>query len=151
MTRLVRWVVAAGLLLCGSPSVLAAQGGDTEAVKALELKRFEAMQQNDFSALEGLLADDMIYTHSSGQADTKAQFLEALRTGKTRYVKIAPTDTNVTIFGDTAVIRGRGQFTVENQAGKNEFTLSYLDVWLKRGGKWQMVAWQSARLPPPTQ
>ncbi len=94
MTRLVRWVVAVGVL-CGSPSVLAAQGGDTEAVKALELKRFDAMQQNDFSALEGLLADDMIYTHSSGQADTKAQFLEALRTGKSRYVKIAPTDTNV--------------------------------------------------------
>jgi ketosteroid isomerase-like protein len=147
MTRLLGGLCVAVLLLAGS-RVAVAQGGDGEAVKGLELKRFQAMEKNDFAALEGLLADDMIYTHSSGQADTKAQFLEALRTGKTRYVKIAPTATNVTTFGDTAVIRGRGSFTVENQSGKNEFTLSYLDVWVKRGGKWQMVAWQSARLPP---
>ena len=148
--RVFRLVWVMGLLLV-APGLALAQGAEADAVKALELKRFQAMEKNDFAALDGLLAEDMIYTHSSGQADTKAQFLEALKTGKTRYVKIAPTDTNVRTLGDTAIIRGRGLFTVENQAGKNEFTLSYLDVWMKRGGKWQMVAWQSARLPPPTQ
>jgi len=131
-----------------APDRLLTKDGDADAVKARELERFRAMEKNDFAALDGLLADDMIYTHSSGTADTKAKFLESLKTGKTRYLKIAPTDTNVTVYGDTAIIRGRGVFTVENQAGKSDLTLSYLDVWVKRGGTWQMVAWQSARVPP---
>jgi hypothetical protein len=27
--------------------------------------------------------------------------------------------------------------------------LRYTDVWAKRAGAWQMVAWQSTRLPEP--
>jgi hypothetical protein len=36
---------------------------------------------------------------------------------------------------------------VNGQKGENVLKLSFLDVWQKRGGKWQMIAWQSARLP----
>ena len=148
--RLMTSAIVAALFAFVPCSALA-QSGDAAVVKALELKRFQAMEKNDLSALDELLADDLIYTHSSGQPDTKAQFVEALRTGKTRYVKIAPADTIVTTFGDTSLIRGRAHLMIENQSGKSEFTISYLDVWLKRGGKWQMVAWQSARLPPAAQ
>ena len=42
-------------------------------------------------------------------------------------------------------------FTLETntngQKGENVLKLSFLDVWQKRNGKWQMIAWQSTRLP----
>lgn len=128
--------------------VPAAAQTPADTVKALELKRFQAMTANDLPALGALLADDLIYTHSSGVADNKAAYLEALRSGKTRYVSIAPETTNVRIFGDTAIINGRIKAMVESGGQKNDLNLSYLCAWVRRGGTWQMVAWQSARIPP---
>jgi ketosteroid isomerase-like protein len=128
-----------------------AQGGDADAVKALELERFKAQEKNDFPALERLLADDLVYTHSSGNVDSKASYIDSLRSGKSRYLKIAPDDLKVRVIGDLALIHGRGVFTLETnvngQKGENPLKLSFLDVWQKRGGKWQMIAWQSTRLP----
>jgi hypothetical protein len=126
-------------------------GGEADAVKALELERFKAQETNDFPALERLLADDLVYTHSSGAVDSKASYIESLRSGKARYLKIVPDELKARVVGDTVLIHGRGVFTLEamvnGQKGENVLKLSFLDVWQKRGGKWQMIAWQSARLP----
>ena len=54
-------------------------------ILALEDARLAAQVANDTRALEGMLHDAMVYTHSSAVVDTKASFLEALRSGKTRY------------------------------------------------------------------
>jgi ketosteroid isomerase-like protein len=140
-----RWFTAVWCLVVVCAVSAQGQSSD-EAVKALELQRFEAMTKNDFASLERLLADDLVYTHSTGIADTKAQYLESLRSGKTRYVNIAPDDLQVRIFGDTAVIRGRAALTMNNP-NETSFKISFLDVWVKRNSRWQMVAWQSARLP----
>lgn len=128
-----------------------AQGGDADAVKALELERLKAQTTNDFAALERLLADDLVYTHSSGSVDSKASYIDSLRTGKARYLRIVPDEIKVRVIGDLALIHGRGVFTLETntngQKGENPLKLAFLDVWQKRNGKWQMIAWQSARLP----
>lgn len=127
------------------------QNSDADAVKALETERFQAMEKNDFPALDRLLADDLVYTHSSGAADTKAAYIDSLKSGKTRYLRIVPRDMKVRALGDSVLIHGIAAVTLETNTdgkkGENPFTLSFLDVWQKRGGQWQMIAWQSTRLP----
>jgi ketosteroid isomerase-like protein len=44
-------------------------------IKILEDRRFQAMVDGDLDTLTNLLADDLIYTHSSGQSDTRAEYL----------------------------------------------------------------------------
>lgn len=130
-------------------SALAQDAG--AAVKALELERFKAQESNDFAALERLLADDLVYSHSSGAVDGKASYIDSLRTGKAHYLKIVPEEIKTRVMGDIVLIHGRGTFTLETntngQKGENVLKLSFLDVWQKRSGKWQMIAWQSTRLP----
>jgi ketosteroid isomerase-like protein len=144
-------VAAAMVVLLGLAAY--AQSSDADAVKALELERFQAQEKNDFAALERLLADDLVYTHSSGNVDSKASYIDSLRTGKSRYLKIAPEDLRVRVVGDLALIHGRGVFTLETnvngQKGENPLHLSFLDIWQKKNGKWQMIAWQSTRIVPP--
>src|SRR5262245_21976934 len=41
-------------------------------ILALEDKRYAAMCGGDFAALEAMLHDELLYTHSSGLTDTKA-------------------------------------------------------------------------------
>jgi ketosteroid isomerase-like protein len=146
-----KWSWVPGLIaLAVFASPAAAQtpaAGESETVKALELKRFEAMEKNDLAALGELLSDELVYAHSSGAVDGKGPYLEALKTGKTRYKRMVADQLNVRIFGDTAVINGRARVSVDSGGQAIEGMLSFLDVWAKRNGRWQMVAWQSARMP----
>ena len=41
-------------------------------IKRLEKRRFQAMIDSDFDTLDKLLGDDLIYTHSTAQSDTRA-------------------------------------------------------------------------------
>lgn len=116
-------------------------------ILALEDKRFAAMTTNDTKALEGMIHEAMVYTHSSAVVDTKASFLEALRSGKTRYKQAKTTDRKVQWLGDTALVTGGAELDVEVNGEAKALKLRFLLVWTKTPAGWQFIAWQSTRLP----
>ncbi len=118
-----------------------------DAVKAAELARFEAATKNDLDALGKALADDLSYTHSTGILETKAVFLHALESGKLQFKKIEPADLQVRVYGTTAVINGTAQLSVVSDGQAKEVHIRFTDVWVSHAGRWQMVAWQSTKLP----
>ena len=128
---------------------LSAAASTTPDVQQLETRRFEAMVRGDAAALDVLLADDLVYTHASGKVDSKASFLDDVKAGQLHYKVIRPEDTKLSVYGDTAVATGLAAFEVNNHGQELNMKLRYTDVWVNRGGKWQMVAWQSTRLPAP--
>ena len=69
--------------------------------------RCQAMLAHDINALEQLLADDIVYTHSSAVVDNKQQYLSAMREGRLRYLGIHPQNVNVRLYGTVAVMNGR--------------------------------------------
>lgn len=120
-----------------------------DEVKAAEKKRFEVTVKGDFKALDALLADDLIYVHSNGNVDSEKTFLESLTSGRSIYRAIEPISMNARQLGEFVFIDGRGKFKVESNGQVTDLLLTYLDVWTKRNGTWQMVHWHSARMPPP--
>jgi len=132
------------LALASGPSSAA-----TPDVQRLESQRFDAMVRGDTAALDGLLADDLVYTHSSGKVDSKASLIDDIKAGRLRYKVIRPEDPRLGVYGDTAVATGQAAVEVNNRGQELNMKLRYIDVWVKRGGRWQMVAWQSTRLPTP--
>ena len=71
-----------------------------DMVKELDAKRFTAQTKNDFDALASLLADDLVYTHSSAAVDGKTTLAESMRNdiglvswqqGKASYVVVGPS------------------------------------------------------------
>ena len=114
-----------------------------DEIIALENRRIEAMIKGDVQTLEEILADDLIYTHTTARLDTKASFIDAVATGRTNYRSVEREDVKVRQFGDTAIVTGHAKFHV----GENKFEARYIDVYAKRNGAWQMVAWQSTRIP----
>ena len=120
-----------------------------DEVKAAEKKRFEVTVKKDYKALDALLADDLIYVHSNGNVDNEKTFLESLTSGRSKYHSIEPLTMNARQLGDLVFIDGRAKVKVETNRQVNDLLLTYLDVWAKRNGTWQMVHWHSARMPPP--
>ena len=78
-------------------------------------------------------------------ADTKAAYLEALRSGKTKYRAFDRAPSVVRVYGNTAVVTGTATLSLRGQAAP--FTLRYTLAYVMREGQWRMVAWQSTRLP----
>jgi hypothetical protein len=57
----------------------------SDAIKAeirkLEDRRFQAMIDSDFDTLDKLLGDGLIYTHSTAQSDTRAEYIALCKKG----------------------------------------------------------------------
>jgi ketosteroid isomerase-like protein len=116
-------------------------------ILSLEDKRYAAMTSRDFGALEALLHEQLLYTHSSGVTDTRASWLDAMKSGKTRYKSAAPSERKVRLLGDTALVTGKAQIEAEINGQPRTLRLSFLNVWTKTPQGWKFIAWQSTPQP----
>ena len=121
--------------------------GNGQTVIDLDRKRMQAMCAKDITTLEQIIADDLIYTHSSARLDTKQSLIVGMTSGSTVYTGCEPSDVKAQDLGDTVVLTGVARIKVTVSGTPNAFGVRFTDVYAKRGGRWQMVTWQSTRLP----
>lgn len=133
------------LFLAGT--AIAGDDARAAALRTAELARFEAQVKADAGALAILLDEELEYTHSNGDEDTKASFIDSLVTGRRDYVATVAEIQSVRIFGDVGLIRGKAKVTVADNGESKDLSLGYTDLWLWKEGRWQMTAWRSVRLP----
>jgi ketosteroid isomerase-like protein len=120
--------------------------GNGQTVIELDKKRMTASASKDFDALNQLIGDDLIYTHSSARMDTKQSLIGAMRSGSTVYTAMEPSEVVAQDLGDTVVLTGACAISVVSGGKPNSFKVRFIDVWAKRASGWQMVTWQSTRL-----
>ena len=112
-------------------------------ILALEDKRFAAMVARDFAALEKVTHDDLLYTHSSGVTDSKASWLESMKSGKVKYKSASCSERQVKFFGEVALIRGRAAIEVDIGGQPKSLRLLFLNAWTRTPQGWKFAAWQS--------
>jgi ketosteroid isomerase-like protein len=113
----------------------------------LDRKRMNAMAQKDIATLNALISDNLVYTHSTARLDTKKSLIEAMESGRTVYTGVEPSDVKAQDLGDAVVLTGSARIHVMSNGKPNNFGVRFTDVYVNNGGQWQMVAWQSTRLP----
>ena len=115
----------------------------------IEARRIAAMTAQDMATLDAILADDLSYTHSGGHSDTKASFMELVSNpgAHGRYKSVEYAHADVVSLGDTALVRGRAQITLEGYQGAPDrsYPVLFVDVYERRSGRWRLVAWQATR------
>ena len=131
--------VVAGLAMAADKS--------PDAVKAAEKAWASATVAGDEATLKKILADDMTYTHSTGDTDSKTVFIDNLK-GARKYHKINHESMDVRLYGNTAVLTATAQIETSQKGGSvNPAHLRFIHVWVLQNGRWQMAAHQSLRLP----
>lgn len=129
-------------------ALAAAADKSVDAVKAAEKAWASATVAGDEATLKQVLADDLTYTHSNGETDTKAVFIDNLKTGARKYHKVEHESMDVRLYGNTAVLTATAQIETSQKGGKiNPAHLRFIHVWVFQKGRWQLVAHQSLRLP----
>jgi ketosteroid isomerase-like protein len=118
-----------------------------QTLRELESRRFRAMIEADTVALEALLADSMVYTHSSATTDGKASYIAGVKSKKWQYRQIDRPVEDIQVHGDTVVITGQVRIDILIDGKAKIMNSRYTDVWVKGAKGWQMVAWQSTPMP----
>jgi ketosteroid isomerase-like protein len=147
--------VAAVVLALAQPGAAAPQKmGDSATKEKLTamLRQFlvDAAQGN-VKGFETFFADDVIYTRSAGVVTNKTEILKNVSNlkptteSKTTY---SAEDVTVHDYGDAAVVAFQLVARTEHADGKVE-TGNYRNTgtFLRRNGRWQVVAWQSTKMP----
>ena len=121
--------------------------GNGPTIIELDKKRMTAMAEKDVATLNAIIADDLIYTHSSARTDTKQTLVGAMQSGSTVYTSVVPSDVVAQDLGDSVVLTGVAAISVISGGKPNSFRVRFIDVYAKRAKGWQMVTWQSTKLP----
>ena len=131
----------------------AAHAGSCEPVTAddalaAEDARYAAQVGEDFIAMEQLLADDLIYIHSSTVIDSKRSYIDSLQSRAVTYLSMKRSDVSVRILGCVAVITGLGNFDVRLNGKELSVDVRFHSLWARRDGRLQFASWQATRTPP---
>ena len=128
---------------------------------AAELKRLlneflVGASTNDAAMHDRFWADDLIYTRSAGQRITKAELMQGVRSAPPPKPGDAVTgygaeDVRIQQYGHTAVVAFRLVGTTQKDGKIQVSKFLNTGVFVRRKGKWQVVAWQATAIPVPKQ
>jgi uncharacterized protein DUF4440 len=143
------WLAIGALSIVGA--VAAGQqarwaGPDDETAKAMismERKWAEADCDGNLSA-ETTLADDFEGTAPDGKRYAKSDDIQGAKTAKERSLECRLGEVKVHYFGETVAVLYGSESRVEKGKDGKDHTLGLIwtDTWLKRNGKWQIIAAQ---------
>ena len=116
-------------------------------VAALERARFKAQVAVDTTTLRPMLADDLVYCHSNAICQNKEEFIGFVSSPDSRYLALDIVQMTPRLVDGAVLINGKMSARVQTGGKVSEFQGTYMDVYAKRNGRWQLVSWQSTRLP----
>lgn len=132
------------LTICSS---LMAQSKNSGRILSLEKEWVAAVTGGDEKALDRLFSDDLTYTHSNGNTDTKKEYIANLKNGKLKYLSISASNERVRDYGNSAIYTSRCKIAVLSGGQTVSFDGIVIHVWIKTGGSWKLAAHQSTKLP----
>jgi ketosteroid isomerase-like protein len=144
--RLMYRHIVIGIVALLTASTLGAQVPSSVERSLMKLENDWSMawQKKDAAFLENLFANEYLGTDQDGVTSTKAQ--ELANVSATNVTSFALTDMKVHVYGDTAVVTGvntiKSTFKGRDMSGAYRFT----DVFVKRDGRWQVVATQGSMM-----
>lgn len=132
--------LAAAPFIWQGAAVPGGQGTLEQRLVRLKHEIGRAYVDRDVAALERLYADDYTVTDDEGVTTSKADEIARLKSGGAVYEATSYEDVRVRLYGDVAIVAGRG--TVKGRGRSGPFHTQYhsTNVFVNRDGQWRAVA-----------
>lgn len=106
----------------------------------------ESVATGDTTALERILADDFVGIDPKGKSYKKAEMIAETKNAPKYFLSNHLDNVKVRFYGDTAI--AQGSETWERRKGEpRRGRFVWTDTWIRRDGKWQIVAAQDLITP----
>ena len=114
-----------------------------QELAAAQRARFDASIAADGPALERLIADDLMYFHTTGRQDTKRTFIDSVVESK-RYIAFNVTDQTVrALSDDIGIVTAIVDIVLTAPDGQRTLHARCTSTWARRDGRLQETFWQS--------
>jgi Domain of unknown function (DUF4440) len=115
--------------------------------KAIELaqKFSEAMVAGDARALDGMLADEFTYVHSSARIEPKSELVP--RIGERGNARMEFEGMTVRSYPQADIVSGLAHMVVGPANQPLVFDSLFSAVWVKEDGRPRLAVYHSTRLP----
>ena len=111
-----------------------------------EIALAAAVLSLNFEILENAYADDFVFTHSTGLAQTKEEWLTALRAVGRPSLSRTVDSIEVELHGDVAVTNGRIHSKTNSANPRwREYTVWYVRVYRRQDNRWQLLSHRTIR------
>ncbi len=100
----------------------------------------------DYKALDRIMADDWTGIDFRGMTVTKAESIAELKSGESSNQSVELGEMKVKVFGNTAVVIGSDTEKSTYHAKDSSGAYVWMDVFVKRDGRWQAVASESTKV-----
>ena len=117
---------------------------DVQELKRLEKVWNDAYVRADADALEQLCANDLVVTMTDMVVLDKRSSIAILRSGKVKFERYETSDLGIHVYDTAAVVTGRLQRTRSVQGREMNDEWRFTKVYIRRGGKWLVVAWHAS-------
>lgn len=105
----------------------------------------KALVKEDSIQLCNLTTQELTYGHSSGVIEDRNTLISNMLSPKTGYTKIAFTNQDITLKGNTAWVRGNMEADIINNGNPGQLTLKVLYIFVKEDSIWKLLARQAVR------
>jgi len=131
--------------LAAQNKVLSAVQPGSEQARILSLENAwnQAVQQKDASALNMLLAFDLIYVDDDGTLMDKAGYMTSVESPTISPARIVSDVMNVHFYDKVAVVSGMYRETGIKNGKPYALRERFTDTWIQRSNNWICVASQS--------
>ncbi len=116
-----------------------------KTIKEIETARIEATINADAAALEKIMDDELVWIHATGRIDSKESWLQKVKSGTVKYIKMESSDTRYRVYGDAVVVTGRGVTAFINKDGEKSSNICYTTIYVKHNNSWKNVSMQVTR------
>ena len=149
-----RLLLSCLLLLSIACDVPGQTAPDTAELTKLLNDFLAGASKNDIAMHDRFWADELVYTSALGRRKSKADIMRELREETKATPKpeegtavYTAEDIRIQQYGDTAVVAFRLVATTDKAGAKTVANYFNTGTFLKRNGKWQVIAWQATALP----
>jgi len=145
--------VLSALVLLAAGHAAAWQDGPGKAeqeVRKLEREWLDAYEKNDAEAMERIVAEGFTITFPNGAMQAKPDLMRMIRAPrKGPAPKFRTEGVESRAYGDTVILTGRviGEYQQDGKTVRDESR--YTDTYVKRDGRWQVVASHLSNVEPP--
>ena len=138
-------LASAGVGLASAQTPTTAKSSSaSQAVKQVEEDWTDAQKAGDTDRISQIVADDWTGIGYDGRKETKKGLLEAMKSGKDKMESIDLGPMNVKVLGNVAVVQGSDTEKSMSDGKDTSGKWVWMDVFVKRDGKWVAVRSQSA-------
>ena len=132
-----------------------ASASDTDDLTVMLHGFLAGASVGDIAAHETFWSDELVYTSSSGTRTNKANIIDGMRQAAAAddsddsgpSTVYTAEEIEIDVYGTTAIVAFKLVGTPQDDSEDAVAYYFNTGTFLKRGGAWEVVAWQATRIP----